>query len=423
LFFDSEYQAISVGIVITGRSAKLSGIGGENIRGVVLKTGISGKIVYCCFLTALLSFSSPAPADTQAMPVLDLAVTIGSVSPVSLPPGSRMKIPVTVTNLGDQAVESANVHFLVSSDDSISMDDELIEVQAVGRITPLGGMGIFWNGVFQQATGTYWIGACVETRSGETRLKNNCSDAVKIVVIDIDLVSVNVDIQPIEIILGRPVVMRAVVLNKGSGATASTTVTYVLSANTSISRSDPALETETIPLLASGSRWVGSSRVVIKATPGTYWIGACIKVLPGETSKENNCSHGTELTILEDAFPDLVADVGIASPALWALGDTIDLYAEVFNIGSAISGPATVSFYISQDMEASDSDLELASQEIPGVAVDGMLGVELIATPQVYTGSYWIRACVADDKNEIDLFNNCSPAQAVDVVDHASLLE
>ena len=44
------------------------------------------------------------------------------------------------------------------------------------------------------------------------------------------------------------------------------------------------------------------------ATVGSYWIGACVVAVSGESSTSNNCSSGVAVRVLADSDGDGLAD-------------------------------------------------------------------------------------------------------------------
>ena len=46
---------------------------------------------------------------------------------------------------------------------------------------------------------------------------------------------------------------------------------------------------------------------VVPTAPGTYYYGACVNAVSGESNTRNNCSTGAAITVVEP--PDLVLNI------------------------------------------------------------------------------------------------------------------
>ena len=91
--------------------------------------------------------------------------------------------------------------------------------------------------------------------------------------------------------------MSATVINLGRGASVSTTLRYYRSTDATITTSDTWV----------GGRYVraldpeGVSRLTVSlyapTRGGTYYYGACVAAVAGESDTENNCSPSVEVTV------------------------------------------------------------------------------------------------------------------------------
>ena len=101
--------------------------------------------------------------------------------------------------------------------------------------------------------------------------------------------------------------INATVLNQGEGSSTSTTLRYFRSTNATISSSDTQLATDPVGALAVGGSSPESASVSI-GTAGTFWVGACVDPVSGESSTGNNCSTGVQVVVntapvaLDDAY-------------------------------------------------------------------------------------------------------------------------
>jgi len=103
--------------------------------------------------------------------------------------------------------------------------------------------------------------------------------------------------------VGASLGIQTVVRNQGTGASASTTLTYYRSSNDVISSFDTELGTDFVGSLpGNGGSSVESIGTAISNTAGTYWIGACVDTVPDESDTNNNCSAGRRIQVL--SLPD-----------------------------------------------------------------------------------------------------------------------
>ena len=89
---------------------------------------------------------------------------------------------------------------------------------------------------------------------------------------------------------GQSFMLNVTVRNRGDGPAGSTTLRYYRSPGATISRSDIELGTGAVTgLPASGAEyaWI---RLQAPSSAGTYYYGACVESVPGESDTQNNCS-------------------------------------------------------------------------------------------------------------------------------------
>ena len=99
---------------------------------------------------------------------------------------------------------------------------------------------------------------------------------------------------------GELIDLNATVQNQGSGFTPYTTLRFYRSTDATISTSDVEVDTERVSRLdpsESSDEW---TYVRAPSIPGTYYYGACVPVLLGESDSTNNCSRAVPVTISGD---------------------------------------------------------------------------------------------------------------------------
>ena len=95
----------------------------------------------------------------------------------------------------------------------------------------------------------------------------------------------------------EPFTLSATVRNQGAGAAGSTTLRYYRSSNTRISTSDTAVGTDGVPALAGNRTSSLSTSLRAPNSAGTYYYGACVDAVGGESDTGNNCSTGVRVVV------------------------------------------------------------------------------------------------------------------------------
>ena len=99
---------------------------------------------------------------------------------------------------------------------------------------------------------------------------------------------------------GESFTLSATVRNRGGARSASTTLRYYRSSNSTISASDTQVGTDSVGGLAASATGDESIRLTAPASAGTYYYGACVDSVAGESDVANNCSRGVEVEVSDD---------------------------------------------------------------------------------------------------------------------------
>ena len=111
-----------------------------------------------------------------------------------------------------------------------------------------------------------------------------------------DLV-VSVEASPTTVEPGDTVTISATVRNQGNGQSAATTVRIYSSSDEVISTNDTEIDTGPVSSL-SASRVSGyTTSLTAPSTAGTYYYGACVDPVSGESRTGNNCSQSVRVTV------------------------------------------------------------------------------------------------------------------------------
>ena len=96
---------------------------------------------------------------------------------------------------------------------------------------------------------------------------------------------------------GASFTLRATVRNSGDGRSAATTLRYYRSTDATISAADTEVGTDSVSGLAVAGTSPESLSLTAPSTAGTYYYGACVDTVSGETATGNNCSTGVRVMV------------------------------------------------------------------------------------------------------------------------------
>ncbi|MYG16960.1 MAG: hypothetical protein F4207_11150, partial [Gemmatimonadetes bacterium] len=109
-----------------------------------------------------------------------------------------------------------------------------------------------------------------------------------------DLVVVDWVADRTSVVLNQDVNFKATIANRGTRASAPTTIRFLVSSNSTITTADQELEMANVPTTApnEGGTWNVS---VSSRRSQTAYFGVCIDPVSGETNTQNNCSQGIQI--------------------------------------------------------------------------------------------------------------------------------
>jgi len=110
----------------------------------------------------------------------DLVVINPSVSNSILEPSESFTINATVENQGSESANGTTLKYYRSTNSIISSTDTLLGTDPVSGLPPNGTSPESLSTAAPNSTGTYWVGACVDSVSGESNINNNCSSGVEV---------------------------------------------------------------------------------------------------------------------------------------------------------------------------------------------------------------------------------------------------
>ena len=364
------------------------------------------------------STATPLSVDFADWQVSDVVVDDDRVSP-----SQTITIAAKGRNLGNQTVGATTLRFYWSTDTVVtSADTQLCAVVVAGLIADSETTLSAACAVPASATaGDYYVGACVDVLSGESRADNNCAVGVAVGIDNFDWTvepgSVAIDNSTVR--PGQSIALGATVRNVGGLSASTTTLSFYWSTDSSISTTDTQLCEVAVPSLVadSGSALSAACAVPASATAGDYYVGACVDTQSGEESVANNCSAGVAVGIHAFDWIVVAGSVSIDDATLKP-GQSIALGATVRNVGRLAAGATTLRFHWSTDTVFTSADTQLCEVAVPSLVAgsSGTLSATTCAVPASATaGDYYVGACVDTQSEELRTDNNCSAGVAVGI--------
>ena len=401
------------------------------VEGINLTAPSTGTYYYGACVDAVTDESdttnncSGSLAVTVPEPEPDLVVGSPTVSDSSPASGASFTLSATVRNAGGAASSSTTLRYYRSTDATITTSDTSVGTDAVGALAAAGTSS---ESILLTAPGTagaYYYGACVDAVTGESDTTNNCSSSVTVTVAepepqpDLIVDSFTITLGPtLETSPGALVQLNQRVANVGGAASAATTVRYYRSTDATITTSDTQVGTDAVPELAASSRFVEAHSERLPTAPGTYYYGACVDAVAGESNTANNCSRSVKVTVPAPQ-PDLVVSASVDDSNL-NTGDAFTLSATVSNAGDEQSAASTLRYYRSTDSTISSSDTQVGTDAVGALAASGTSAGSISLTAPSTAGTYYYGACVDAVTDESDTTNNCSSSVTIAVEEESS---
>ena len=182
---------------------------------------------------------------------------------------------------------------------------------------------------------------------------------------------------------GATFTLSATVSNDGDGAAAATTLRYYRSTDATITTSDTAAGTDDVAALSASGTSAESISLTAPSDEGTYYYGACVDTVTGESDTTNNCSASVKVDV-ETPQPS-ASSVEVSAPQEWApVGGTVTYSARVLDSeGEEMSG-YTISW--------SSSDTAKATVDSSGVVTAVAVGETTISASASATASATVKA-------------------------------
>jgi hypothetical protein len=372
-----------------------------------------------------ISEVDPSPPGGGGSSSPDLVMSDASVDDSSPTAGQSFTLRVAVTNVGDGRSDSTILRYYRSSDSTISRSDTLV-MSTSFRALPLStGHAVSIELTAPSSPGTYYYGACVDPVAGESDTTNNCSSGARLTVEDTapsepDLIVEAPRSTESSVAPRGTFRFGATVRNQGNNRSSATTLRYYRSTDSTITISDTQVGTDSIGALSASGTDRQSIGQRAPATPGTYYYGACVDAVAGESVTTNNCSGGVRVVVGPGggtSGADLVVESPRSTESAVALSGTFRFAATVRNQGNSTSSATTLRYYRSTDSTITTSDTQVGTDPIGVLSASGTDRQSVGQRAPSTDGTYYYGACVDVVARESDTTNNCSSGVRVTVGD------
>ncbi len=218
---------------------------------------------------------------------------------------------------------------------------------------------------------------------------------------------------------GASFTLSATVTNSGDGESTATTLRYYRSTDATIATSDTELGTDAVGALAAAGTSDQSIDLTAPSTTGTYYYGACVDSVTGESDTTDNCSAAVTVTV--KARPDLRNKGGMYHNVPLLPGGTFTLTARPENDGYGGAPATTLRYYRSTDTTISTSDTEVGTDSVDALASGDHATHWIDLTAPSSSGTYYYGSCVDSVSGESDTTNNCSGYVSIVVSEPGSI--
>ncbi len=238
-----------------------------------------------------------------------------------------------------------------------------------------------------------------------------------------DLVVESISVSDSTLTPGQSFTLSATVRNQGTGPSEATTLRYYRSTNRTISTRDRRIGTDAVSALSAAATSAESIRLTAPSAEGTWYYGACVVSVGGE-SAGNNCSRAVTVTVKaateevgtggdggtggEDR--DLIIQSFKVSDDNLTAGQSFTFETVIHNQGTEARSTWLI-LYRSNDSTIDSTDPVIADYQGPGrleSTATYTVSIDWQAPP--YAGTYYYGVCDSDRK-----VTNCSSGVRVTV--------
>ena len=383
------------------------------------RLGLRGTLITLGVVLALAAVVTISNTPAHASSTPDLEVTrLSPMYDFPLFTGESFYLNATVENKGDGESATTTLRFYQSSDSTITTSDTELGTIALGTLA--AGVSRIRQSpelTAPSTAGVYYYGACVDSVSGESDTSNNCPDFSTFLRVEdpgpnLGTTRINVEYDS-PLITEESLYLKATIENSGDEESPTTTVRYYQSSDNTITAADTELGTAAIDALESGtSTIVKSPELTAPSTAGTYYFGACVDSVSGESDTSDNCKAYHLSLRVQKPGPNLTLLLVLAiyeSLTVPAPGGSFSLETLVINHGTQESAATTLRWYRSTNTQMdTSSDTEVGTNAISALSAGGSSEPSIDLTAPSTSGIHYYYACVDAVTDESVTTDNCS---------------
>ena len=208
---------------------------------------------------------------------------------------------------------------------------------------------------------------------------------------------------------GESFTLSVVVRNEGDGPSAATTLRYYRSPDTTISMGDTQAGTDAVIGLSVSGASDESISLTAPSTAGTYYYGACVDPVSGESDTGNNCSSAVTVTVAsstDKSFNQLQTERLIGT---WVFSYTIvSEFTQTYRLNDARESPITPGEWIIAGTDQYDNlviagyspSLGMFSLFDPSITIDRFFTFDFV-------GSNTVSGCYYQIDKDDNSFSRC----------------
>jgi hypothetical protein len=361
-----------------------------------------------------------AAASGDASQGPDLVVESPRSTERTVASGGTLRFGATVRNQGIGPSEVTTLRYYRSTDSTITTSDTPVGTDPIGALSPSDADRQSIGQRAPSSDGTYYYGACVDPVPGESDTANNCSSGVRVTVGDggpsgSDLIVESPRSTERSVAPNGTLRFGATVRNQGVSPSEATTLRYYRSTDSTITTSDTPVGTDPIGALSPSDTDRQSIGQRAPSSDGTYYYGACVDPVSGESDTSSNCSSGVRVTVGDGGLsrPDLIVEPPRSTESSVATGDSFRIGTTVRNQGTGPSEATTLRYYRSTDSTITTSDMPVGTDAVSPLSPSATDRRSIDLQAPEAPGTYYYGACVDPVAGESDTTNNCSSSVRV----------
>ena len=320
-------------IVVTPASANLNAIGSTVQLGATVRDANNN-----IFSGASISWSSNNPFVASISSTGLVTARGGGTATITATSGGRTAtVTITVVQLPNTIIITPSSATLVAIGETVQLRATVKDEKA--QTVP--GASVTWqssNPVVVSVNSSGLVTARGNGTATITATSGGRAATATITVARPDLIVLSPSATPNSVNIGQVFTLWVTVRNQGAGTADATTLRYYRSTDATISTSDTLVGMDNVSSIAAAHTNDHSINLTAPSSTGTYYYGACVVAVNGESNTNNNCSQGVKVTVTSRPTIEPVTIIS-SSPMT---GDQMPQGGSITIIFSGLPGNVTV---------------------------------------------------------------------------------